>query len=101
VKRASARDEKTYGSELVVAYRRAADHYSADGDLTGYLRCLQLAVDESPESAELHYLLGNALYEAGRKVEASRHWRLALELEPDHPDRSRMLELIRVITSQG
>jgi tetratricopeptide (TPR) repeat protein len=100
LKRAIALDGDTYGRHLVTAYRRAAEYYGAEGDLDNYIRYLELAAGESPTSADLHYLLGNALYEAGRRVEASRRWRLTLELNPDHPDRRRMLELVRLIGSQ-
>ena len=100
LQRAIALDKAAYGHHLVTAYRRVADYHNAQGDLDNYIRYLTLAADESPTSADLHYLLGNALYEAGHKLEASRRWRLTLELHPDHPDRTRMLELTRLITSQ-
>jgi len=40
----------------------------------------------------LNYLLGNAYWEAGRTTEAADHWRQTLTLQPQHPDRVRMLE---------
>ncbi|HUU81885.1 MAG TPA: tetratricopeptide repeat protein [Phycisphaerae bacterium] len=100
MKRAIALDEPRYGKHLITAYRRVADYYSAEGDLKNYIRYLELAAKEAPASADLHYLLGNALFEAGRTADASRQWRLTLELEPDHADRERMLELVRMITSE-
>ena len=98
--KAVAIDAKTYGPQLAGAYRVAADRSSAAGDLANQIRYLRLAVAESPDSDELHYALGNSLYETGRSAEASHHWRMTLQLRPNHPDRERMLELIRVIASE-
>ncbi len=99
LERAISADPKTYAAELVTAYRTVADRRSAAGDLTGYIRYLRLAAREAPESAEVRYDLGNALHEAGHDPEASRQWRITLELQPDHPDRVRLLELIGAIAA--
>jgi len=101
LQKAIALDEKTYGPHLVDAYRQVADRYNAEGDLESYVRYLELAVAETPDSHDPHYLLGNALYEAGRTRQACRQWQITLELQPEHPDRTRMLELIRTLTTQG
>jgi tetratricopeptide (TPR) repeat protein len=85
---------------LPEAYRKVADRYNAAGDLANYIRYLELAAKEAPESAELRYRLGNAYYEAGREQDASRSWRITLELDPGHPDRQRLLEHIRDIGSR-
>ena len=97
---AIALDEKTYRPHLVEAYRQVADRYSADGDLQSYIRHLRLAVGEAPEAHDLRYALGNALFEAGRGLQACRQWQITLELQPDHPDRQRLLDLIRVINER-
>jgi len=97
---AAARDAERYGAGLAEAYRRVAERYGAEGDLDNYIRHLELALREAPASAELHYTLGNACFEAGRRQDASRHWRITLELKPGHPDRARMLELVRIITTE-
>ncbi|MCH7813986.1 MAG: tetratricopeptide repeat protein [Planctomycetes bacterium] len=99
LERAIAADPKTYAAELVTAYRTVADRRSAAGDLTGYIRYLRLAAREAPALAEVRYDLGNALHEAGHDLEASRQWRITLELQPDHPDRVRLLELIGAIAA--
>ncbi|MCP4247490.1 MAG: tetratricopeptide repeat protein [bacterium] len=96
---AIAADPKSYATELVAAYRTVADRRAAAGDLKGYIRYLRLAAREAPESAEVRYDLGNALHEAGHDLEASRQWRITLELQPDHPDRVRLLELIGAIAA--
>jgi len=100
LREAATLDPAAYRPRLGDAYRAVADRYSAEGDLEQYLRYLRLAIDESPESADLHYTLGNALHEAGRLLEASRAWRLTLELQPDHPDRQRMLTLIHAASKR-
>jgi hypothetical protein len=43
---------------------------------------LRKAVDRRPRNAEVHYLLGLALLDAGRDGEAERELRIALELSP-------------------
>jgi len=101
LRQAATLEPAAYRPRLANAYRAAADRSSAEGDLEQYLRYLRLAIDESPESADLHYTLGNALHEAGRLLEASRQWRLTLELQPDHPDRQRMLTLIRAAAERS
>ena len=99
LKQALAVTPKTDERVLADAYRRVAQHYNAAGDLDNYIHYLQLAVGLDPESADLHYCLGNAFDDAGRLQNASRHWRITLELQPDHPDRRRMLERVRDITA--
>ncbi|MHC4065905.1 MAG: tetratricopeptide repeat protein [Planctomycetota bacterium] len=95
LEKAIALDPKTYRPRLVDAYRQVAARCNAEGDLQDYIRYLKLAVGEAPESHNLRYALGNALFEAGRQAGACRQWQITLELQPDHPDRTRMLELIR------
>jgi len=92
-----AADPDRYTPKLAQAYLKIADRYSQRGDVELYLHYLRLAVAELPETSRLHYRLGNAFWEAGQKIPAARHWQLTLELEPNHPDRLRMLELIRAV----
>jgi tetratricopeptide (TPR) repeat protein len=40
---------------------------------------------DAPEAAMPHYNLGNVMREAGRIDDASREYRTALRLDPDHP----------------
>ena len=100
MKRAARLDPKRYRPKLLDAYRTAADHYNQLGDLDNYIACLNRAADEAPESAELHFLLGNANWERGDAQAAVRQWKLTLQLEPDHPQRDLMLEMIRQATSE-
>ena len=101
LEKAAALDGEPDPPLLAAAYLRAAQHYAADADLPNYIRCLELALEQDPESADLHYRLGNAVDDAGRPERASLHWRITLELQPDHPDRRRMLEAIRDINRQS
>ena len=39
--------------------------------------------------------LGNALEEAKAHREAVQQWRMVLDLEPDHPKRTQLLNLIK------
>ena len=95
MRQAAEADAEQYAPELADAYRRAAQRCSQRGDLAQYIAYLEKAVAERPDAADLHYLLGNGHWEAGQEREALRQWRLTLQLQPDHPDRQRMLELIQ------
>ena len=93
--KAVAVDRQTFEPQLAQAYRSCADYYGAAGDLAHFIHFLKLALEHDPVDVELHYRLANALYEAGRRREAGKHWRITLELAPNHPDRHRMLNLMR------
>lgn len=95
LKQAAELDHAAYAPLLGQAYVNVAELHNQEGDTNKYLHYMRLAVKHAPESSDLHYRLGNALWEAGRRADAERHWRITLELRPDHPDRIRMLELIR------
>jgi tetratricopeptide (TPR) repeat protein len=76
------------------AYRRAAERYCQRGDVRAYIHNLELAIAEAPNAADLRYDLGIAYWEAGDKRNAIRQWRMTLELDPNHPQRARMLQWI-------
>jgi tetratricopeptide (TPR) repeat protein len=88
-------DAAHFAPRMAQGYEKAAARCNQRGDLGGYIRYLELAVAESPHVAEWHYRLGNGYWEAGQKRPAARHWRIALQIAPDHADRARMLELIQ------
>jgi tetratricopeptide (TPR) repeat protein len=87
-------DSEAYGSALVLAYVRVAEQHDRAGDLERYIEYLRKAVAESPQTASLHRQLGDALAEAQRHGEAVVQWRMVLDLEPDHPDRTELIGLI-------
>ncbi|MFH0982127.1 MAG: tetratricopeptide repeat protein [Planctomycetota bacterium] len=95
LQKAAEHDRGTYGPALDQAYVRVAELYNQEGDLEKHVECLRRAVERAPASSDLHYRLGNALWESGRRDEAVRQWRIALELQPNHPDRARLLDLIQ------
>ncbi|MGY8770651.1 MAG: tetratricopeptide repeat protein [Pirellulales bacterium] len=88
-------DDQTYGSALVEAYDTVAEKYNQAGDLEKYNKYLKLAVHESPQTAALHMKLGNALEEAKNYADAVQQWRMVLDLEPDHSQRTELLNLIK------
>jgi cytochrome c-type biogenesis protein CcmH/NrfG len=51
-------------------------------------------VAESPRTASLHLKLGYAHEEAQQYDKAIAQWRMTLDLEPDHPNRMKLLNLI-------
>jgi tetratricopeptide (TPR) repeat protein len=95
LKQAVTCDPVRYEPSLLEAYRALADRYSRRGDLAAYVRCLEAACDLAARDPELHYRLGNAYWEAGRHADAARQWQITLELDPDHPQRARLLDRLR------
>ena len=85
---------EAYKSTLVDAYVQVADQYNQAGQLDRYLEFLVKAVAESPQTASLHLKLGNAYEEAQKFGPAVAQWRMVLDLEPDHPQRMNLLNLI-------
>ena len=90
---------EAYKSTLVDAYVQVADQYNQSGDLDRYIEFLAKAVSESPQTASLHLKLGNAYEEAQKFTDAVAQWRMVLDLEQDHPQRMKLLNLIDKYTS--
>ena len=76
-----------------------ADQYNEAGNLDKYIEYLGKAVGESPLTASLHLKLGNAYEEARRLDKAIEQWRMVLDIEPDHPQRTQLLNLIEKYTA--
>jgi tetratricopeptide (TPR) repeat protein len=94
LKEAIALNAEAYGSTLVDAYLKVADRYNQANDAAKYIEFLGKAIDATPENAALHLKLGNAYEEARAYDKAKVQWRMVLELEPDHPQRMRLLNLL-------
>jgi tetratricopeptide (TPR) repeat protein len=90
---------EAYKSTLVDAYQRVADQYNEAGKLDKYIEYLAKAVAESPRTASLHLKLGYAYEEAQKLPQAVVQWQMVLDLEPDHPDRTKLLNLIEKAAS--
>jgi tetratricopeptide (TPR) repeat protein len=84
-----------YQSTLVDAYLKVAEEYNQSGQMDKFIAYLSKAVNESPQSAALHLRLGNAFEEAGQFKEAAIQWQMTLDLEPDHPKKLELLNLIQ------
>ncbi len=92
-------DPGAYKATRVDAFLSVADQYNEAGNLEKYIEFLGKAVAESPLTASLHLKLGNA-YEENRKLnEAIGQWRMVLDIEPDHPQRTKLLNLIEKYTA--
>jgi tetratricopeptide (TPR) repeat protein len=87
-------DRAAYASTLTEAYLKVAEQHNQAGDLKQYIHYLGEAVRTSPQTASLHLKLGNAYEEARRYDQAVVQWRMVLDLEPEHPERMRLLNLI-------
>lgn len=88
-------DSEAYSSALVDGYLQVAERYNQSGQLTKYIKHLAQAVNESPQTTSLHLKLANAYEESRQYEEAVQQWRLVLDLEPDHPQRTKLLNMIR------
>jgi tetratricopeptide (TPR) repeat protein len=88
-------DPESYESALVDAYLAVADKYNQAGKLDKYIEYLSLAVQQNPETSSLHMKLASALAEARQYNQAVEQWRMVLDLEPDHPQRTELLNLIK------
>ena len=88
-------EPEAYRSALIDGYLQVADRYNQAGQLDKYIDHLAMAVDQSPQTTSLHLKLATAFEEARKYEDAVQQWRLVLELEPEHPDRTRLLNLIR------
>ena len=95
LRRAMKLDPEAYRSALVDGYLQVADRYNQAGKLDGYIKHLKLAVNESPQTTSLHLRLGNAFEEAQDSEKAVEQWRMVLDLEPEHPQRTDLLNRIR------
>jgi tetratricopeptide (TPR) repeat protein len=93
-------DKATYASALVDAYTKVADRYNQAGRLDEYIKYLVKAVQESPETASLHLKLGHAFEEGQEYAKAIMQWQMVLDLEPDHPKKMELLNLIEKYRKQ-
>ncbi len=87
-------DPDAYGASLVEAYVVVAGRYEQAGDSTQRIRFLERAVQESPETASLHLRLASAYEQDKQYAQAITQWGMVLALEPDHPRRTELLQLI-------
>jgi tetratricopeptide (TPR) repeat protein len=94
-------DEKAYKAMRVDAYLAVAEQYNQAGDLNKYIEFLTKAVAESPQTASLHLKLGYAYEEVQKYESAIGQWRMVLDIEPDHPQRIKLLNLIEKYRTGG
>jgi tetratricopeptide (TPR) repeat protein len=101
LKEAIELDTAAYKATLVDAYVKVADQHNQAGRLDLYIQFLASAVAESPQTASLHLKLGDAYEEAQKPELAVTQWQMVLDLEPDHPQRMKLLNLIQKHRSGG
>ncbi len=94
LKEAIKLDKAAYEGTLTEAYLKVAEQYNQSGKLDKYIQYLVLAVRVSPQTASLHLKLGNAYEEARKYDKAVVQWQMTLDLEPDHPARMRLINLM-------
>jgi tetratricopeptide (TPR) repeat protein len=98
LQRAIELDPAAYQATLVDAFTKVAEQHNQAGDLTRYIEFLNKAVGQSPQSASLHLQLGNAYEEAQQFDRAVTQWKMVLDLEPEHPKR---IELVNLVGKYG
>jgi len=86
---------EAYQSALVDAYLKVAEKYNQAAELEKYIEYVGRAVDESPENVSLHLTLGYGYEENQQYAKAVQQWRMVLDLEPEHEQRTKLLNLIR------
>jgi tetratricopeptide (TPR) repeat protein len=86
---------EAYQASLVDAYLKVAQQYNQAGRLDKYIEYLAAAVAESPQTASLHLKLGYAYEENRQPDQAAAQWQMVLDLEPEHPQRMELLNLIQ------
>jgi len=94
LQKAVALDPKAYETVLLDAYLKVAERFNQAGRQADYLDYLSRAVQASPRIASLHLKLGDAYAESQNLDKAIEQWRMVLDLEPDHPERTRLLNRI-------
>lgn len=88
-------EPKVYKATMSDALVTVARRYQEQGDDAKYLEFLNRAVVENPLSARLHLMLGDSYWSSGEKPKAIQQYKLVLELEPEFPQRVRLLNRIR------
>ena len=91
---AIALDKAAYEPTLVEAYLKVAEQYNQLGQADKYIHYLTRAVAASPQTVSLHLKLGYAYEHSRQYALAVRQWRLVLDLQSDHPDRMKLINLI-------
>ena len=94
LKKAIELDPTAYGPTLVDAYVKVADQYNQAGKLDEYIQYLTLAVAQNSQNAALHLQLGDAYQESQQYSHAVTQWKMVLDLEPEHPKRLELLNLM-------
>jgi tetratricopeptide (TPR) repeat protein len=64
---------------------RASDLYRR-GNLASATKVLEEGTRQFPESAQLHFMLGNAYFRAGKWDTAASQYQVSESLRPNHPD---------------
>ena len=88
-------DPAAYGTTKVDAHLEVAEKANQNGDRVRFLAELEAAVAVSPQTASLHLKLGDAYAESRQYEKAVRQWRMVLDLEPDHPMRTELVNRIQ------
>lgn len=91
--RAQARLDPGHSRKVLIeSYLQLANRYNQRGDARMYVTCLERAARLAPADVDLAYRLGEACWDAGRREGAIESFHRVLELNPEHPQRGRIIE---------
>jgi tetratricopeptide (TPR) repeat protein len=76
---------QNYSPEVSAVMRHAGDLY-AHHDLAGATEALRRGVARYPDSAQLHFMLGNAYFRGGKWLPAADEYVKSGRQRPNHPD---------------
>lgn len=93
--KAAESNPKVYSNSLEEGYFRVALRLRREGDWKSCIHYLQEAIAISPRNPAYHLCLGNAYRELKEMDKAVVQWRLVLTLQPDHPEKEKLLEWIQ------
>ena len=101
VRKATAEDAEALKQALVEAHHSIALKHEQMGDTDNQINYLLRCIEAAPTNAQFHLELGDAYYRQKAYPEAAAQWKMALDLQPDHPEQMRIINLINQLTREG
>jgi tetratricopeptide (TPR) repeat protein len=101
VKKSTAKDAEAQKQALEEAYHSIAQRYEQVGDAVSQINYLLKCVKGAPTNAQYHLELGDAYFRQNDYAKAATHWGMTLDLQPDHPERMRITNLMNQLKAEG
>ena len=94
IKEATAADPEAQRQALEGAYYSIAERSKQLGDTESQIAYLLKCIESAPTNAQYHLDLGDAYYRLEDYENAATQWRMTLDLQPDHPEQMRLINLL-------